>query len=82
MARTPFNRELNFIEHELNLNGQCISCQEQVEPDVDYDVWEDADGYMHCDPCGISNPRYCPGCHETLTLICIEEGIIKPITQV
>lgn len=81
MATNPFNRELSLQEHELNINGQCISCHGHVEPDVEYDVWDDYDGNIHADPCGLSYPRFCPGCHETITLICIETGVIKPKTQ-
>ena len=81
MARTPFNRELSLDEHELNLNGQCIACKGQVEPIVDYDVWEDSEGGMYASPCFGGWERYCPCCHETMTLVFIEEGLIKPLTQ-
>jgi hypothetical protein len=81
MATNPFNRELTLDEHELNLGGKCLGCNSETEPIVEYDVWEDGDGNTYSSPCLVGWERYCPCCHETMTLIFIEEGLIKPLTQ-
>lgn len=81
MVTNPFNRELSLDEHELNLAGKCISCKGGVEPIVDYDVWQDDHGAYCASPSFAGWERYCPGCHETMSLIFIEVGLIKPLTQ-
>lgn len=81
MAKNPFNRELSLDEHERNLAGKCLGCNSQTEPIIDYDVWEDGEGNMNGSPYFAGWERYCPCCHETMTLVFIEEGFIKPLTQ-